>query len=96
MSIKYYKLFYVMQREGVKKSQLVKPKAQGGLGIFTRPTFNKLENGEIVSMDIIYKLCVLLHCQPGDIMEISTDEYTSELEEYKKALKAKKDEKASE
>ena len=47
MSVKYDKLFTLMQAKGIKKYDL-------------------RQNG-------IYKLCKLLNCQPGDIMEYIPD-----------------------
>lgn len=33
----------------------------------------QIRNGEIVSIACLEKLCELLHCQPGDIMEYVED-----------------------
>ena len=59
--IKYYKLFDMLNRRDMKKSDLKK--------IISGPTITKLAKGEIVRTDIIEKLCDFLDCQPGDIME---------------------------
>lgn len=74
MSIRYHKLFDLMRRRGLKKTDLVNDDRVG----ISRPTLAKLEKGETVRTDIIYKICVFLNVQPGDIMEISEDEYISE------------------
>lgn len=34
---------------------------------------SKLRHGEYVSLDIIDRICKLLNCQPGDIMEYIDD-----------------------
>ena len=34
----------------------------------------KLRNGENVNTDILVRICKILHCEPGDIMELSHDE----------------------
>ena len=33
----------------------------------------KLRNGENVNTDILVRICKTLHCEPGDIMELSHD-----------------------
>ena len=35
----------------------------------------KLRNGENVNTDILVRICRTLHCEPGDIMELSHDDY---------------------
>lgn len=37
--------------------------------IFGERTIQKIRSGEIVTADNLAKLCELLHCQPGDILE---------------------------
>ncbi|MCC8024727.1 MAG: helix-turn-helix domain-containing protein [Clostridium sp.] len=59
--IKYYKLFDLMNRRNIKKTDL--------LNIISSPTLAKLSKGETIKTDIIDKICQFLHCQPGDIME---------------------------
>ena len=60
--IRYYKLFDILQRRGMKKTDL--------LGVISSPTLAKLVKGETVRTDVIYYICVALGVQPGDIMEI--------------------------
>lgn len=62
MSIKYYKLFDLLNRRNMKKSDL--------LEIISSKTIAKLSKGENLNTDIIDKLCLFLHCQPNDIMEV--------------------------
>ena len=59
--IRYYKLFEMLNKCGMKKADLT--------SIISWPTIYKLEKGESVRTDIIDKLCEFLQCQPGDIME---------------------------
>ncbi|ADL53227.1 putative transcriptional regulator, XRE family [Clostridium cellulovorans 743B] len=59
--IKYYKLFDLLNRKGMKKTDL--------LEIISSPTLAKLSKGENVKVDVIEKICIFLNCQPGDIME---------------------------
>lgn len=59
--IKYYKLFDLLTRRGMKKTDL--------LSVITAPTLAKLSKGEIVTTEIIARICEFLDCQPADIME---------------------------
>lgn len=59
--IKYYKLFDLLNRNGMKKTDL--------LDIISAPTLAKLTKGETVKTDIIDRICIKLQCQPEDIME---------------------------
>jgi len=61
MTIKYYKLFDMLNRRGMKKTDLLKH--------ISSPTLAKLSKGEVVTTEIIDRLCQGLNCQPGDIME---------------------------
>ena len=69
--IKYYKLFDLLNRKGMKKTDL--------LDIISSPTLAKLSKGEIIKTDIIDKICMKLDCQPGDIMEYIPDKTLREL-----------------
>ncbi|MEY8338652.1 helix-turn-helix domain-containing protein [Lachnospiraceae bacterium 62-35] len=64
--IKYYKLFDMLNRKGMKKTDL--------LEIISSPTLAKLSKGEIIKTDIVDKICQFLECQPGDIMEVIPEE----------------------
>lgn len=59
--IKYYKLFDLLNRKGMKKTDL--------LDIISSPTLAKLSKGDIITTEVIEKICNFLNCQPGDIME---------------------------
>lgn len=37
-------------------------------------TFTKLKKNETVSLDVLMKICLLLDCEIGDIMDIVRDE----------------------
>lgn len=63
MSIKYYKLFDLLQRRGLKKTYLLE------LAKISSPTLAKLSKGETVTTEVIEKICNALDCQPADIME---------------------------
>lgn len=60
--IKYYKLFDLLNRRGMKKTDL--------LEIISSPTLAKLTKGQNVQTDVIDKICCYLKCQPSDIMEV--------------------------
>ena len=64
MPIKYYKLFDLLQRRGLKKTDLIK------LAGISSPTLAKLSKGETVTTEVIEKICNALECQPADIMEL--------------------------
>lgn len=66
--IRYYKLFDLLNRREMKKTELLK--------VISAPTLGKLQKGEIVKSDTIDKICLFLDCQPNDIMEVfQVEEY---------------------
>lgn len=65
--IRYYKLFDYLQRHGMKKTDLIER-----VGI-SAPTLAKLTKGEIVTTEIINRICAALDVQPADIMEFTKD-----------------------
>lgn len=68
MSIKYYKLFDLLNRRGMKKTDL--------LEVISAPTLAKLSKGKTVTTEVIATICTFLDCQPGDIMENQNDSST--------------------
>ena len=46
--------------------------------IFAESTLQQFRNNEIVSTEQLSKLCKLLNCQPGDILEYVPDEPKTE------------------
>lgn len=60
--IKYYKLFDLLTRRGMNKSDL--------LEIISSKTIAKLSKGANLNTDVIDKICLFLNCQPSDIMEV--------------------------
>lgn len=67
--IRYYKLFDLLMRKGMKKTDL--------LQVISAPTLAKLSKGETVKTDTIDKICLFLECQPNEIMEVFEEiEYT--------------------
>lgn len=59
--MKYYRLFDLLARRDMKKTDL--------LSAISAPTLAKLSKGETVKTDVLCKICDFLDCQPGDIME---------------------------
>lgn len=66
MGVRYYKLFDLLNRRGMKKSDL--------RSVISSATVAKLSKGEYISFEALEKICKYLKCQPGDIMEIVEDE----------------------
>ena len=64
--IKYYRLFDLLARKGMKKTDL--------LEIVSSPTLAKLGKGEIITTDALNKICKFLNCQPSDIMEYEKED----------------------
>ena len=63
--ISYNKLFFFFAKNKMKKTDL--------LNVISSPTLAKLSKDEIVRTDIIDKICLFLHCQPENIMEVVTE-----------------------
>lgn len=77
--IKYYKLNDLLNRRGMKKTDL--------LDIISSPTLAKLSKGETIKTDIIDKICKKLNCQPADIMEYVPDEEVCDSSQYIPGIK---------
>lgn len=72
MSIYFYKLFDLLNRSNIKKTELMK------MADISSPTMAKLSKNEVVSLEVINKICKSLNCQPGDILEyIPNDDSTT-------------------
>ena len=67
MSMNYNKLWKLLIDKGINKTEL---RLKIGMGT---STLAKMSANENVSLDIIEKICNLLNCQPGDIMEYIPD-----------------------
>lgn len=64
--MKYYRLFDLLARRNMKKTDL--------LFVISAPTLAKLSKGATVNTDVLCKICDFLKCQPGDILEYVPDE----------------------
>ena len=69
MPIKYYRLFDLLQRRGMKKTDLLT------LAGISAPTLAKLSKGETVTTEVNERVCNALSVQPGDIMEIEQNNH---------------------
>lgn len=67
MAIRYYKLFDLMNRRGLKKMDLLQ------LTQVSSATVAKLSKGETITTDTLDRICQALDVQPGDIMEYIKD-----------------------
>ena len=70
MSLDYSKLFDLMKEKNLTTYRIRKEK------IISETALQKLRQGKNVKMETIERLCSVLHCQPGDIMEYIPDEKT--------------------
>lgn len=69
--IKYYKLLDMLNRKSMTKEEL-----RQKIGI-SSATMSKISAHKLVSLDVIDKICNVLNCQPGDIIEHIPDEKLS-------------------
>ena len=67
MDISYKKLWKLLIDRDMKKTQL-RTEAQIGAS-----TLAKLGKNEYVALDVLVRICKVLHCQIGDIVEIIYD-----------------------
>ncbi len=63
MPIKYDKLFSLMREKGLTTYRIRQE------NIISQSALTAIKNGKSVTTDTIAKLCKVLNCQPGDIME---------------------------
>ena len=68
MAIIYNKLLKKMDEQGITSYTLKKD------NIIGQATFKKIKEGGDIDTRTISKLCKLLNCQPGDILEYVEDE----------------------
>lgn len=63
MPINYEKLFVLMKEKGLTTYRIRQE------NIISQSALTAIKNGKNVTTDTIAKLCKVLNCQPGDIME---------------------------
>lgn len=67
----YTKLWLLLKERGMKRTDLLK--------IISSATLAKLGKNEIVSSEVLAKICDFLECQPSDIMENITKSQAEEI-----------------
>ena len=65
MGVSYNKLFKLLIDKNMKKTELIK------LADISSSTLAKISKNETVSMDVILRICQVLKCNIGDIVEIT-------------------------
>ena len=68
MAISYNKLFKLLIEKKMKKKELCE------LANVSTSTLSKMGRNEIVSMEIVARICLALNCSVDDILEILPDE----------------------
>ena len=68
MPIKDDKLFQMMQKRGLTTDKIRKE------NIISQSALTAIKNGKSVTTDTIAKLCKVLDCQPGDLIEYVDEE----------------------
>ena len=68
MNVSYKKLWKQLIDRDMKKKDLQK---EAGI---SWATLTKMSKGEFVSMEVLMKICKVLHCDVGDILEFVDDE----------------------
>lgn len=64
MTVRYDKLWSLMKNNKMKKSDLA------AAAELSQYTMTKLNQDRIVSMEVMFKLCKIFHCDIGDLMEV--------------------------
>lgn len=72
MPIKYDKLLKLLNERGYTTYRIKKE------NIIGQATFKKIKDGGDIDTRTIAKLCALLDCQPGDIMEYVEEQENNE------------------
>ena len=68
MAVNYNKLWKLLIDKGMTKTQM---RLQADI---STTTLAKLGKNETVSMDVLLKICKLLECNVGDIMDVINEE----------------------
>lgn len=71
MAISYNKLWKLLIDKGMTKTQM---RLQADI---STTTLAKLGKNETVSMDVLLKICKLLDCNVGDIMDVINEEVSN-------------------
>lgn len=72
MAVEYKKLWIMLIKRNLTKQQLRQ------MANLSPATLTKLNKNEYVSMDVLARICKILKCDIGDIVEIADKEYDNE------------------
>lgn len=64
MDVRYNKLFKLMIDKSIKKTDLL------ALTGMSKNTLSKFSKNEYISMEVLVKVCRVMECDIGDIMEV--------------------------
>ncbi|MEG0591387.1 MAG: helix-turn-helix transcriptional regulator [Lachnospiraceae bacterium] len=67
MSVSYKKLWMLILERDMKKTEV---RIAAGI---SPSTFSKMNRNEYVAMEVLVKLCKVLHCNIGDIVDVVHD-----------------------
>lgn len=74
MTVSYKKLWKLLIDKDLMKKDLQK---EAGI---SWATMTKMSKGEVVSTEVLMKVCKVLHCNVGDIVDFIENETVEELE----------------
>ena len=73
MRISYNKLWDLMKKNKMKKTDLAKA-AEGNKAAAARArTMTKMNKNEPVSLEVIMRVCKVFHCDIGEVLEVLED-----------------------
>lgn len=67
MPFKYDKMFALFKEKGISTYKIRKE------NLISQSSLTKMKNGGDIDTRTLEKVCAILHCQPGDIMEYVSD-----------------------
>ena len=67
MAVSYNKLWKILIDKSMTKTELRR------LSEMSTATLAKMSKNEVVSMDVILRICMILDCNVGDIIDITKD-----------------------
>ena len=68
MAVNYYKLWKLLIVKGMTKTELRK------IAEMSSSTMAKMSKNQTVSMDVLIRICEILNCNVGDIMDIKKED----------------------
>lgn len=75
MPFKYDKMFALFKAKGISTYKIRKD------NLVSQSSLTKMKNGGDIDTRTLEKICAILHCQPGDIMEYVPDDADKPKEE---------------